>query len=177
MTVRATRKLLDASGIRPLKNELPLPEAPPGEWYANGVTHARRSVVHYFHAPTKISVIAPGKSLLKTTSLVPERLASLLRRQGYQDLISLFAMRIPAVILTTNSRKMLAHMNQLRMLLEYYLGLPQKGEAVDYDQIEDICFDTLFTKAKDSKSDKTSHYERPVRILESWRQRFSSVER
>lgn len=164
MIVRATRKLLKTYSIRPLKDDAPLPDHPPGEWYANGVTHARKSIVHYFHAPTKVSVIVPGRSLLKTTALVPGRLASLLDRQGYADLLALFAISIPATILTTNSRKMLAHMNQLRMLIEYYLALPEQGEEVDYDQVEDVCFDDLFTKGG-----KTGHYERPAEILKQWR--------
>lgn len=174
MIVRATRKLLNVSRIPSFKDDSPLADLPPGEWYANGVAHSRRSVVHYFHAPTKVSVIVPGRSLLKTSVLVPDRVASLLDRQGYGDLLSQFALSIPAVILTTNSRKMLAHMNQLRILIEYYLRLPEEREEADYDHLEDVCFDNLFTrgaktKSRQTGSRKTGQYERPAEILDQWR--------
>ena len=53
-----------------------------------------------------------------------------------------------AEINATNSRSMLAHMNQLRYNIEYHLAMAETVESTNWDYIEDIHFDYLFKRDK-----------------------------
>ena len=166
MIIRATRKLLNVSRIYPLRDEQPLPEEPPGEWYANGVSTARRSVVHYLHVPSLVSVIVKGSSLGTTAAEVPERLERLLKRHRFGGLLGQYALNLPAVVLVTSSRRMLGHLNQMRYHVEYHLALPEEGETVNLDHIEDTCYNYLFSSPNPVKPGR--HYVKPQDILATW---------
>lgn len=162
MVIRATAKLLKLSGIKAVKNEKELFPVLPGEWYANLLSLNRpgKLATHFLHYPTKISIIIPGKSLNKTLLLLPQRVADLLERQGFSVLMPKFQLQEPPLVFATNSRSMLAHMNQLRYNLEYHLAMPETIEAINYNEIEDTHLDWLFTK-----NGKAGDYEKPLEIL------------
>ena len=166
MIIRATRKLLNVSRIDPLRDERPLPEQPPGEWYAHGVSAARRSVVHYFHVPSLVSVIVPGRSLNTTATQVPERLERLLKRHHFGRLFGHYALSVPPVVLTTSSRRMLGHLNQLRYHVEYHLALPEESETINLDHVEDTCYNYLFSAPNSAKPGR--NYVKPQDILATW---------
>lgn len=163
MIIRATAKLLKLSGIKAVKNEKELAPVLPGEWYANllSMNRSGKLATHFLHYPTKISIIIPGKSLNKTLPILPERVADLLKRQGFSALIPKFQLQEPPVVFATNSRSMLAHMNQLRYNLEYHLAMPETIEAINYAEIEDGHLDWLFTR-----NGKAGDYEKPLEILD-----------
>ncbi len=145
MIIRATRNLLNVSRIDPLRDERPLPEQPPGEWYAHGVSESRRSVAHYLHVPSLVSVIVAGRPLNTTAPQVSERLARLLKRHHFGGLLGQYALSVPPVagtpvVLTTSSRRMLGHLNQLRYHTEYHLALPEESETINLDHVEDTCY-------------------------------------
>lgn len=162
MIIRATAKVLNLSGIKAVKNEKELVPALPGEWYANLLSLNRpgKLATHFLHYPTKISIIIPGKSLNKTLPLLPQRVGDLLKRQGFSALIPRFQLQESPLVFATNSRSMLAHMNQLRYNLEYSLAMPETSEAINYAKVEDNHLDWLFTK-----NGKAGDYERPVELL------------
>ena len=160
MIIRATRKLINLSRVEARRDERPLPEELPGEWYASGVSQSRRSVVHYLHVPSLVSVVVEGRSLKTTSGKVAERLERLLQRHGYAELINRFALSSPPVILTTNSRRILGYLNQMRYLVEYHLALPEAADTLDLDHLEDVCFDYLFTVGG-----KTGQYTQPGKEL------------
>jgi hypothetical protein len=146
MIIRATNKLLNNSGIKPIKNLSDPIDKLPGEWYAATISMLRpgKIAVHFLHYPTFITILIPGKSLNKVIPLLPDRTSSLLKRNGYSKLEFLFQLHSKSEIFATNSRSMLAHMNQIRYNIEYHFALAESIESIDYDKIEDIHLDYLF---------------------------------
>jgi hypothetical protein len=70
MIIRATKKLLNISGITSVKNSNDPNNIMPGEWYASIVSLQQpgKLAVHFLHYPTFISILIPGKSLNKVIS-------------------------------------------------------------------------------------------------------------
>ena len=130
MIVRATKKLLNTSGIKPVKNLNESNVLLPGEWYAGLVSTGRQGkmLIHFFHSSTKLSILCPGKSLNKALPVFPERLEQLLRRLGYSRLIFQFQVHTKPEIYATNSRSLLAHMNQMKYAIEYRVALAEQLE-------------------------------------------------
>ena len=161
MIIRATKKLLNTSGIKPIKN-LNETDAPfPGEWYAGLVSTGRQGkmLIHFLHSSTKISVLCPGKSLNKALPEFPERLTHLLERLGCSRYIFQFQAHSKPEIFTTNSRSMLAHMNQMKYNIEYHVALVERLEDINYSEIEDMQSDALLSSGGPGK------YEKPTEIL------------
>jgi len=106
MIIRATKKLLNTSGIKPVKNVNELDAPLPGEWYAGLVSTGRQGklLIHFLHSSTKLSILCPGKSLNKALPVFPERLEQLLRRLGHSRLIFQFQVYTKPEIFATNSR-------------------------------------------------------------------------
>lgn len=146
MKIRATTKLLRLSGIKPIKDEAPLDEKLPGEWYASIVSMSKpgKLAIHFLHYPTLFSIIIPGKSLKKVIPILLIRTASLLDRHGYSILKSKIVLTNKTEVYQANNRSMLAHLTQLKHNIEYHLALQPNIENIDFDYIEDIQFDYLF---------------------------------
>lgn len=92
MIVRATKKLLNTSGIKPVKNLNESIAPLPGEWYAGLVSTGKQGkmLIHFLHTSTKLSILCPGKSLNKALLVFPKRLELLLGRLGYLKLVFQF---------------------------------------------------------------------------------------
>jgi hypothetical protein len=164
MIIRATKKLLNISGITPVKNLDDPNKKMPGEWYASTISLQQpgKLAVHFLHYPTFISILIPGKSLNKVIPHLGQRTSALLKRLGYSDLESHFHLDSKPEIFATNSKSILAHINQLKFNLEYHIADADSIESIDYDRLEDIHFDSLFT-------DKSSPggYITPKNILDN----------
>ena len=137
MIIRATNKLLNIARIESVKNESIILSSLPGEWYASLLLTGSRGfyAIHFLHNPTMISVIILGKSLTKALQILPLRVTSFLDRNGYQELITRFQLDTKFEVYSTNSRNILANMNQMKFNLEYQLTM---GESLDYNDIEII---------------------------------------
>jgi hypothetical protein len=162
MIIRATNKLFNISGIKPIKNLNDLLDKMPGEWYANTVSMNRpgKFAVHFLHYPTFISILIPGKSLNKVIPFLPVRVSSLLNRNGLIKLETQFQLDSKPEIFSTNSRSMIAHMNQIRYNIEFHLALAESIESTDYNKIEDIHLNYIFgTPSKPGK------YVKPKNLL------------
>jgi len=164
MIIRATKKLLNTSGITPIKNLSDPNKNMPGEWYASTVSLQQpgKLAIHFLHYPTFISILIPGKSLNKVILLLRLRTTALLKRLGYSDLIPQFQLDSKPEIFATNSRSILGHINQVKFNIEYHIALAETIDSIDYDRIEDIHYDMIFT-------DKESPvgYITPKRILDN----------
>jgi hypothetical protein len=162
MIIRATKKLLNTSGIKPVKNLNESDASFPGEWYAGLVSTGRQGkmLIHFLHSSTKLSILCPGKSLNKALPIIPERLEQLLRRLGYSRFVFQFQMQTKPEIFATNSRSMLAHTNQMEYNIGYHVALAEKLEDINYSEIEDIQNDALLSSGGSGK------YEKPTDILE-----------
>lgn len=162
MIIRATRKLLNTSRIEPIKNLNASKNPFPGEWYAGLVPTGRPGsmLIHFLHSSTKLSIICPGKSIKKTLLVFPERLEQHLGRLGYSKLIFQFQAHTTHEIYTTNSRSMLAYMNQMKHAIEYRLALAEVFEEINNSDIEDMLSDMLLSTTGPRK------YEKPTDILQ-----------
>ena len=153
MIIRATKKLLNTSRIAPIKNlDNPKTEMP-GEWYASTISLQQpgKLAIHFLHYPTFISILIPGKSLNRVIPFLQLRTSALISRLGYSKLESKFQLDSKAEIFATNSRSILAHITQLKFNIEYHIALAESIESIDYDGIEDIHFDMIFTDKTRSK--------------------------
>ena len=147
MIIRATKKLLNTSGIAPIKNLTDPNKNMPGEWYASTISLQQpgKLAIHFLHYPTFISILIPGKSLNKVILLLRLRTTALLNRLGYSDLIPRFQLDTKPEIFSTNSRSILGHINQVKFNIEYHIALAETIDSIDYDRIENIHFDMIFT--------------------------------
>lgn len=150
MIIRGTSKLLKTSGIKAVKNTDEISSELPGEWYAGLVSTGKRGklAIHFLHYPTMLNVLVSGKSLNKALPIFQERAESLIKRMGYGKLLPHYQLQTSPQIYATNSRSMLAHMNQLRYNIEYHLGMAKNIEVINWDFIEEIHFNHLFTRNK-----------------------------
>jgi len=141
MKIRATKKLLNIARIKVIKDMSPLSDKMPGEWYSSIVSMGMpgKLAIHFLHFPTLVSVIIPEKSLNKALKELPNHLASLLKRQGFSKMLPEFQLSTKPEIYSTNSKSMLAYMNDMSYNIEYHLS--RQRPIVE---IEDIEFENLF---------------------------------
>jgi len=162
MIIRATKKLLNTSGIKPVKNLNESIALLPGEWYAGLVSAGKQGkmLIHFLHTSTKLSILCPGKSLNKALQVFPVRVERLLGRLDFSKLIFQFQQHTKPEIYTTNSRSMLSHMTQLKYAIYYSIALAETIEDINYDEIEDSLSDMLLSSKGPGK------YEKPTDILQ-----------
>jgi len=141
MKIRVTKKLINISRITEVKDYSPLSNTLPGEWYASLVSlnSPGKHAIHFLHYPTLISIIILGKSINTVLPSLPGRISSLLERHGYSDLIPSFQIHSKFEILTTNSKSILAYMNDMKHNIEYHLS-----KFTPLEKIEDIEYKNLF---------------------------------
>ena len=162
MIIRATQYLYRLSGVPSVKNTEEPPSPFPGEWYANFVERfdGRYNAIHFLHNPTRISVLVPGPFLDQSINDFRERTTALLMRKGYGRLLFQYELLSPPVFYNTNSRSILASMNQMRYEIDYHLSMPETIGEINLDLIEDIEFDTIIRTGK-----KLMDITTPARIL------------
>jgi len=162
MIIRATNKLLNISGIKPVKFSDSSTEILPGTWYAKNVTtrHLGKLVVLFFHNKAKISIICPTKSLNIAIKQLPDRVKKYLTRHRFDSLIDKFDLNSEIQIFTTDSKSTLSFMNQLSSNIEWHLNNAESLENIDYNKLEDIHSDYLFTI-----HGKSVKYETTIDIL------------
>ena len=162
MIIRATQHLMRLAGIPSVKNTEEPPSSFPGEWYANFVERfdGRYNAIHFLHHPTRISVLVPGPFLDQSITGLRERAAALLMRKGYGRLLFQYGLLSPPEFYATNSRSILASMNQMRYEIDYHLSMPEINQVVNLDRIEDVEFEYLF-----KTGNKLMDFTTPARIL------------
>jgi len=91
MIIRATKKLLNTSGIKPEKNLHESDTPLPGEWYAGLVSTGKQGkmLIHFLHTSTILSILCPGKSLNKALQVFPNRVERLLQRLDSSKIVIL----------------------------------------------------------------------------------------
>lgn len=163
MIIRATQYLYRLSGVPSVKNTEEPPSPFPGEWYTNFVERfdGRYNAIHFLHNPTRISVLVPGPFLDQSIAGLRERSAALLMRKSYGRLLFQYELLSPPVFYNTNSRGILASMNQMRYEIDYHLSMPETIGEINLDLIEDIEFDTIIRTGK-----KLMDITTPARILD-----------
>ena len=162
MIIRATQQLMRLAGIPAVKNT-DEPASPfPGDWYASPVTRFDGSftAIHFLHNPTRISVLVPGTSLNSAIPVLRDRTTALLMRKGYGRLLFQYGLLSPTEFYATNSRSILASMNQMRYEIDHHLSMPETIKEINLSRIEDLEFEDIFRTGKELKDITT-----PARIL------------
>ena len=162
MIVRATNKILKISRIKTERSEDKNSKIFPGDWYANNIKtgHSGKLVTLFFHNHTKISIICSTKSLNIAIRQLPDRVKNYLNRHGFNSLIEKFDLDSEIKIYRTSSRSTLAFMNQLSANIEWHLSKADTLVDFDYNKLEDIHSDFLF-----SINGNPNKYETPIEIL------------
>lgn len=145
MIIRATSKLLNIARIAPVKNLSAIDGHLPGEWYASLVATGCKggSAIHFVHNPTMLSVVVLGRSLNKALEVFPSRVAALLRRYGFADLVDRFELGSSIEIYTTNNRSIVANMNQMKYSIEWAFAMAEEVEPAVLNRIENIMIKDL----------------------------------
>lgn len=146
MKIRATKKLLNTSKVKLIKDSSDSVSDLPGEWYANLVSlnSPGKLAIHFLHNPTYISIIIPTKSLNKALIELPKRIENLLFRHGYGELINAFHLDSENEIYKTNNRSMLGYLNNMKYDIKYQFSRFMSIESIDYQKIEDLEMEYLF---------------------------------
>ena len=162
MIIRATNKLLKISRIKPVRFDNHSNQILPGEWYANIIKtgYVGKLVVLFFHNKIKLSILCPTKSLNVAIKQLSNRVEEYLTRHRFSSLVDMFDLDSEINIFTTNSRSTLAFMNQLISNIEWHLSKAGSFDNIDFDKIEDIHSDFLY-----SINGKSGKYETPLGIL------------
>ncbi|MFB6344043.1 hypothetical protein ACE1ET_20160 [Saccharicrinis sp. FJH62] len=147
MIIRATKKVLNLNRIKTERNDSPLNDQLPGEWYVDLISLGKpgKFALHYLHHPTKIVIIVKGRSLKKSEQLFKDRIRHFLERHNYNPLIEKFELEGKTKIYSTNDRGMLSNMNQIKWNSEYHCISSQNPDLIDFNWIEDISINNLFT--------------------------------
>lgn len=93
---------------------------------------------------------------------MPDRVRSLLQRNGFSALIQAFELDTPYEFYATNNRNILANINQLKFSLEYSLAIEEELGPAEIARIEDLYLDYLMG----GKIAGTEDYIRPIDQLE-----------
>lgn len=145
MLIRATAKLHNIARIKPVKNESVITGSLPGEWYASLLSTGRKggAAIHFLHNPTMISIVVAGRSLTKALNVLPVRIALFLERNGFPELVPGFGLDTDPEIYSTNSRHILANMNQIKFNIEYHLSMSELLDDADIARLEDLSLDQI----------------------------------
>ena len=71
--------------------------------------------------PTLITVLIPGKSIHKALTEFADHLESLLARHGFSILFTEYQVNTKPEIFATNSKSILAYLNDMKYTIEYHL--------------------------------------------------------
>jgi hypothetical protein len=134
--IHAVQKLQNTSR---LKAPLYVSEASPSQvlhrWYARLVSTSfpGKMLVMYMHEPSGLTILVHGKTIQSTHFFFKERLSKLLSRLGFTSSFIENEMSLQEegyVVGKTNSKSMLARMNQINYQVEY-----QSSRAATYEEI------------------------------------------
>ena len=141
--LHAVRKLLNMSGIQ---SQLLVTQKAEGQlmhdWYVTftGTGFRGRMVMLYFHDPSMMMVITPGKSINTGFPAFRERLERLLQRSGFPaDVIQRETALMDSFAAgKTSDRSLLSSINQAVDAVEWWIRRFDRFEEIDYDWIEDL---------------------------------------
>jgi hypothetical protein len=168
--IYAVQKLLNISRLKPA---LFISNAAEGQllhhWYARLVAtgSSGKLMVMYVHQPSLMMILCKGKTIQGTWAEFRERLPGLLKRSGFPLLFIDNEMKQMGgyVVSKTNSKSMLAFMNQIILRLEIFIQT-HGYENIAQDNLEDSFMSYLHLYPG------TKHYSSPMeqweKILESY---------
>ena len=156
LIIHAVQKLLNTSR---LKASLYVSQPASGQlmhsWYARllSSTFPGKLFVMYVHEPSLLTVICRGKTIKGTWPEFLIRLPELMRRYNFPDAFIKTEMKEADgyVVAKTNSKSILAHMNQMIFQLEYDCVRFNSYETISLDFLEDRMMDNFYLTGNKEK--------------------------
>ena len=134
-------------------------------WYARLLASSfpGKMMVMYVHEPSLMAVICKGKTIQGTWETFKSRLKLLLRRHKFSEkfIYDELAQAEGYTVSKTNSKSILAFMNQMVFELEYQCRVVNEYDAIPLDELEDRFMDRLHQTGK-----KQMDYSTPLKY---WR--------
>jgi hypothetical protein len=145
----AVQKLLNTSRLKPaLYISKPSEGQMMHSWYAMLIStgFTGKLLVMYVHEPSLMVILCKGKTIQGTWEQFKERLPALMRRLNFPEPTITKEMLFldEYVVSKTNSKAMLAFMNQMVVNLEIHSRSAATYEAIPLDWMEDIMMDYLY---------------------------------
>ena len=156
LIIHAVQKLLNTSRIqtgqyitKPADGQLM------HSWYARlfSSTFPGKLMVMYVHEPSLLTVVCRGKTINGTWPEFVVRLPALLHRYHFNEAFIVTEMKEANgyIVAKTNSRSMLAHMNQMIFQLEYDCSRFPSYGSISQDLLEDRMMDHLYQSKQKGK--------------------------
>jgi hypothetical protein len=138
-------------------------------WYARLLATSFRGkmLVMYVHEPSLMAVICKGKTIQGTWASFLNRLGLLLQRYQFPEAFihNELSQVEGYTVSRTNSRSLLAFMNQMAFELEYECRRAGEYDAIPIDDLEDRMMDRIYQFGK-----RSHDYRTP---LQYWQQEIS----
>lgn len=149
----ATRKVLNANRIEPKLHIIATGSAQlMQKWYIDLIPTGfpGKSLLLFVHVESHLSILVRGKSLHKSWPEFQQRLITFLYRSGFpKEMVVLEEKNMESYTLSkTNSKSLLAHINQIKYSMEYWLAEFISADAIDLDQLENLLFGLLFLNSR-----------------------------
>jgi hypothetical protein len=156
LIIHAVQKLLNTSR---LKASLYVSEPAVGQlmhsWYARllSSTFPGKLFVMYVHEPSLLTVICRGKTIKGTWSEFLTRLPALMQRYNFPEAFIKTEMNEATgyVVAKTNSKSILAHMNQMIFQLEYDCVQFYSYDTITLELLEDRMMDNFYQTGNKEK--------------------------
>ena len=149
LIIHAVQKLLNTSRLKAaLHISVPSDGQLMHSWYAMliGTGFTGKLLVMYVHEPSLMLVLCRGKTIQGTWEQFRERLPALMRRSNFPP--SVINKEIPFldgyVVSKTNSKAMLAFMNQMVLNLEIHCRQSAAYDSIPLDWLEDFMMENLY---------------------------------
>ncbi|OQP57937.1 hypothetical protein A3860_39670 [Niastella vici] len=161
LIIRATQKLLNTSR---LTASLHISQATEGQmlhsWYCSLLStgFTGKLMVMYVHEPSLLSIICRGKTISGTWEEFKHRLPLLLKKFDFQSsfIESETGLADKYVVSKTNSRSMLAYINQMKIHLEIHSSRFDTYENISQDLLEESMMNYLYQTGNKSNSYRTA---------------------
>lgn len=161
LIIHAAQKLLNTSRLPAVKYiTKPKEDQMMHSWYARllSSTFPGKLMVMYVHEPSLLTIVCRGKTIKGTWPEFLQRLPALMRRYYFTSSFIQKEMKEvdDFVVAKTDSRSMLAHMNQMIIQLEYDCSRFPSYDDISLDLLEDRMMDSLY-----AIKGKPGHFIRP----------------
>ena len=146
--IHGVQKLLNTSRLKPaLFISQPDEKQWLHSWYARllATGTSGKLLLMHVHQPSLMVVLCKGKTIQGTWTEFKQRLTSLMQRSGFPKSFIEREMNLMNgyVVSKTNSRSMLAFMNQMVPTLEHHIGRAGSYEKIPLDWLEDLMMEFI----------------------------------
>lgn len=168
--LHCTKKLLNTSRLAgPLLNTAKGESQLMHNWYVtlSGSGFAGKFFVVYCHQPSLLTIIVPGKTIKKTFDEFKIRLLNLLTRFEFPKYFINLEMKQTEefVVGKTNSRTMLAYINEINYHNEWRLKKFSSYDTIDLIVVENMIMDMLYSvKGKKDYITPTKYWESELNL-------------